>query len=60
MALNPRAIKKPKLQLQSKKICKEKTDFEKDILKEAKAVWFLQKENERQHAISNYRVKKSY
>lgn len=35
-------------------------DFEKDILKEAKAVWFLQKENQRQHAISNYRVKKSY
>jgi len=36
-----------------------KTDHKKDILKAVKAVWFLQKENERQHAISNYRVKKS-
>lgn len=44
--------------IKRKKKSEKKTDFEKDILKEAKAIWFPQ--NDRQHAIGNYRVRKSY
>lgn len=60
LALHPKVINKPKLELECKERVKKKWILKQDILKEAKAVWFLQKESKGQHAISNYRVKKSY
>lgn len=60
LALHPKVINKPKLELECKEKVKKKWILKQDILKEAKAAWFLQKESEGQRAISNYRVKKSY